>query len=142
MLEAVETKPFLIKPGIKYAQAAPNEVYFQLMQQFIQSSTNPENRLLFLRALLKSDRVVPDSFFEDLPLELKKLSYPEIHTYIEILKKHKPISPRLKKQLIALLDTDNFINARKVYWFLNDQDLTEKQEKILVTFFRKNKDKL
>lgn len=138
---AVEQQPRLLKRSLNYWDLAPNPIYTKALSHFIQN-TDSKNRLFCLTHLLKTKQKVGIAFFNNLSSAISNLSYPELTKFLSLLEKHSIESAKLNKALINLLEQDNFIIARRIYWFLSEQQLSNEEREILETFFLKHEHRL
>ncbi len=68
-------------------------------------------------------------------------NYQEISSFLTLLEAKKIHSLSIIKDVFSLLKSD-FIIARRVYWFLQNQTISEEQKQTLKGFYQKNKNKL
>ena len=66
----------------------------------------------------------------------------ELHLFLRFLTKHRATSPQVLEAIIPLLDNEDFLAARLVYWFLVDQELEEKHQEKVNAFYQKYQDRL
>lgn len=133
--------PILLKNSLPYWELAPNSIYTKVLSRLIQTQER-ENRLLILNNLLKTQQTLTPAFFNDLSLPIANLTYPELTKFLTLLEKHTINSNKINTQLIQLLKQDNFLIARRTYWFLSEQPLSKKQAIILKEFLLKYEDRL
>ncbi|MEM6801146.1 MAG: hypothetical protein AAF696_07060 [Bacteroidota bacterium] len=141
MIGFAKESPDLLKKSLDYWEGAPNSMYKKAMRAALLIS-DKGSRLLCLRAILQSSQTLSGNFFLALPLSYESMTYQEIQLLLRILNKYAIYSPVLIESLFPLLDLDDFLIARRVYWYLTDQDLNLRQEKRLATFYNKWKKKL
>ena len=138
---AIEQQPRLLKRSLDYWDLAPNSIYTKAQSHFIQN-TDPKNRLFCLTHLLKTKQRIGTEFFNNLSSSISNFSYPELTKFLSLLEKYSVKSAKLNKALINLLEQDNFLIARRVYWFLSEQQLSNEQMEILEDFFLKHEHRL
>lgn len=132
----------LLKPLLHYAESAPANVYYAVIGQLIESQS-PAARIKCLDSMLVSTHEPPDDFVSRLTAGIGAVtSYPEINLLLRVLTKAKAASPELRAQGLKLLDNDNLIIARRAYWFLREQDLTDAERTRLDRFQVEHQDVL
>ena len=139
--KALKQSPELLNKSLEYWEQAPEAIYMQAVKRNL---AIPEKRirLLFLGSLFRTKYSLDAVYLQSLPLSYEKMSYQEIQLLLRILDKHAISSPALTQKLISLLDQDDFLIARAVYWHLADQELNATQEKRLAIFYTQWKKKL
>ncbi len=129
------------KLTIKYLERSPTSDYFESMMLLLESE-NAQNRILYLRSLLRADYEASEEIYD---LLVKKLlgskSYQEIDLILTLLSKKNYDSTERIDQVMYLLER-SIIIARRAYWFLKKQKLTETQRKRLEEFYHKNQSRL
>ncbi len=141
MLRAIEVNTELLKPSLPYWENAPKLIYLNAMQQLIPHA-NKTNRLLCFNAILQTSQNPSPDFFNELNLPVHKLTYQEIDLFLRILIEKNGITQEGISQLFALLYSNDFLIARRVFWFLKEQKLSKLQEHQINKFHQKWKDKL
>ncbi len=141
LLKAIEVNSTLLKPSLPYWETAPDLVYLSAMQQLIPNA-NKTNRLLCFNTILQASQNLPPNFFNELNLPLQELTYQEIDLFLRILVKKNGITQQGLSTLFSLLNSTDFLIARRVFWFLKEQELSKSQEHQIHKFHEKWKDKL
>lgn len=141
ILKAVENNPSLLKLSLEYWRNAPIPVFENTILRLIKIS-NTQNRLHCLNAILNSKQDLSQLLFEQLSQQLTSFSYQELHVFLDILKSKNATSTDIIGQLLPLLKNDSFLIARRVYWFLSEQTLSKKQERVLKQFYKKYENRL
>ncbi len=141
VLFANEKYPDLAKMSMVYWRQASDVVYSKGLLNQIKSCES-DVRLICLHEILNSKRELPESFYESLITSCSNSTYEEVHVLLSMLKQRKRLSPWITAQLLLLLDSDDFLIARAVYWFLATQHLNEDQTARLQAFYKTKKDKL
>ncbi len=142
ILSVIDKNPPTIKSGIAYFENAPVSVFSNGIHE-IMNFSNSENRLLCLNAILKTDHSLSQDFFDQLTFQFSETdSFEEIHLFLKILENKKRVFPRIHEQLLPHLENENFLIARRVYWFLEEQNLSENQRKKMKAFYLKNENRL
>ena len=132
----------LLKLILDYIEKAPSKQYYPSIEQVLTTSSS-KGRLLSLNSLLKTTLVPPKAYFARLIRQLgTSVNYQEIQLVLQILNQKNIISPDIVDQLLPMLEHDNFIIARSVYWFLQDKQLTDFVKNRLETFGKEQSDKL
>ena len=132
----------LLKLILDYIEKAPSKQYYPSIEQVLTTSSS-KGRLLSLNSLLKTTLVPPKAYFALLIRQLgTSVNYQEIQLVLQILNQKNVISPDIVDQLLPMLEHDNFIIARSVYWFLQDKQLTDFVKNRLETFGKEQSDKL
>ncbi|MEM6965588.1 MAG: hypothetical protein AAF573_12525 [Bacteroidota bacterium] len=141
ILKTIEKNPSLLQQSIVYWELAPRPIFTHAMSNLIVISKS-KNRLIGFNAILNTQHNLSPSFFKDLNLPLAQLNYQEINLFLKILEKNKMVSEAMMNELVSLLDSEDFLIARCVYWFLNDQSLSEWQQHQLEKFYNIWKERL
>ncbi|KAA1242872.1 hypothetical protein [Aquimarina sp. RZ0] len=141
ILKVIDVNPMLLKSSLPYWEITPNEIYINTMQRLILSA-NTNNRLLCFNAILQTKQNLPPDFFKKLNVIIPKLTYQEIDLFLRIVIAKDGITPEVISQLLPLLDNENFLIARRVYWFLNQQELSDFQKSQINVFYQKWKNRL
>ena len=127
---------------VAYIEQAPSNVYFPSMKQLLESE-NQDFRILCLNSLSKTKHSAPSNFFEEISLQFSDTtSYQEINLFLTILEKRTAVSSMIVQQIMPFLESKNFIVARRVYWFLGEQNVSEAQRKKLKDFYIENAESL
>ena len=127
---------------LQYLEYAPHDYYASSFKTLLKNVI-PHQRQLYLSTLLKTHQQLPKPFFETISLQLPTWQdYPSIHLFLKILEEKATVSPAILQAIFPLLDNKNFIVARRAYWFLNEQKLSERQAERLKVFQVENKERL
>lgn len=141
IISAIQQDATLLKKSLQYWELAPNAIYTKTLSKLIEVAGR-KNRLLILDKLLKTKQALTIDFFNNLPLTMANFTYPELTKFLLLLDRHQVNSTKLTAQLLPLLNNNNFLIARRTYWFLSEQPLSEEQAKMLAIFFLENEDRL
>jgi len=133
IFEEVKLSDALLKPSLSYWDSAPDTVFEPYFSRLIAISS-PQNRIRCFRFLSQTERQLPPSFFQHLSLDFSIMTFQEVHLFLNLLTIHSAISPELIQKLFPLLEADNFLTARRVYWFLVDQTASLSQRERLKSF--------
>lgn len=141
MLASLKDAPDLVGASLDYWEGAPDWIYKHAVKRVL-VIPDKEIRLLGLSAVFRSRHSLAEIDLQNLPLSYEQMTYQEVQLLLRILKKYDLSSPGLIENLLPLLDLDDFLIARGVYWYLADQELNKSQEKRLEDFYNKWKKKL
>ena len=132
----------LQKRLITYIEEAPAELYYAIMLSLF-SKANQQLRLQCLNALLQTKHTIPEGYYDQFCDQFSSEgSYQEHHLFLSILERKNIKSTKVIKLLLSLLKHDNFLIARRAYWFLQDQQLSLDEQHQLKWFYQTNKDRL
>ena len=125
-----------------YFENASTDIYQNAMLRLLKTE-NPKQRQLFLNGMSATKHQLPPSYFEKISYQLFSWNdYPSINQFLNIIENKKIVSSIVNQQLIILLKHNDFIMTRRIYWFLENQKLTEKQQQNIQLFYQKHQDKL
>lgn len=125
-----------------YLEKAPTEVYFTSVKKLL-ASDDHALRAASLSSILNLNKPLPNGFAESLSGKYAGAKdFKELDLLFKIMDKEKGISTNTIDNLMQLLASETFINARRAYYFLNSQQLSAAQAKTLSTFKEKNLEKL
>ncbi len=142
VIAAIGKTPELIKPGLQYLESASTLIFQSSIKQLL-NSLDEGNRLKCLNAILKTKHELPQVFYEQISFQISNFhTYQEIHLFFNILENKNAVSPQIISQLMPLLDSDSFLIARRVFWFLQERNLSGDQESKLEAFRMKNEARL
>ncbi|MBK1875328.1 hypothetical protein [Pelagicoccus mobilis] len=108
------------KLALRYFDSAPssdrNKAYASLFE-----SGSTEQRVLILNSLLDSESLPSPSLLKSFTRHLLDLkNYQEVDLLLRLLQREEPPSTQAIDKVAQLLNTDNFIFARRAFWFLSD----------------------
>jgi len=127
----------LFKASVRHFEVAPDDIYFDAVKLLFKNG-NGNHRILVLNSLYRTNKILPDHYFDDISLFIPSLSFQEIDLFLEILEQKNISSEIILDQIIILLDQNIFI-ARRAYWYLNGQKLSVEQQNKIVAFQKKYK---
>lgn len=139
--QAIEKNPKLLEASISYWTTAPNSVLEAPLLHLIEISST-SNRLHCLNAILSLENKLSPHFFQSLSKQLPQFTYPEIHLFLNVLRKQKAMSNVMVAQLFPLLNSKDFLVARRVYWFLSEQSLDDEKAEVLEQFYLRYESRL
>ena len=141
ILDRVFKDKTLIRTSLKYIQTAPQEVYFSSIKRLIIGGEK-EQRISALKSLQNSHYSADKFYLDDISNDLKLLnSFQEVSAFLELMQNKNPNSKIVVDCLIPLLNED-FLIARRVYYFLINQQLTSKEKLQIDAFHTKHKNQL
>ena len=128
----------LLKITFNYLEKAPSNTYFSATEYlFFKGKT--AHKLAVIRSLKSIKYTISTPYLDTLSAEVSKLnSYQEISSFLDVMQTKNPHSKKVIENVFPLLSSD-FIKARRVYWFLKNQQLSTKQQKVLRNFEKENK---
>jgi len=130
----------LFKASVRYFEIAPDDIYFDAVKLLFKNG-NGNHRISLLYSLYRTNKILPDHYFDDISLFIPNLSFQEIDLFLDVLEQKNTSSEIILDQIINLLDQNIFI-ARRAYWYLNGQKLSVEQQNKIVAFQERNKDYL
>ena len=142
VLMQAESKPTLVRPALQYLEKASATTYFPALLQLFKVANN-DDRLLYLRSLLATNKEAPPDYFDWFSHQLLNFkSYQEVQLLFTLINKKDPNSTEAVKLAAELLKNDNLLVARSAYWFLKDKALNNSVANSVMQFQAKNKGKL
>lgn len=141
ILNAIRNNPELLRASMRYWNSAPGNIYQYSAEQLLPMA-NSANKILYLTDILHTDQKVNTAFINKINSLISEFSYQEIDLYLSILKEKNLITSKTTSQLTSLLKTDNFLIARRVYYFLKSQELSADDKLIIEDFYKQWKSKL
>lgn len=131
----------LLKPAIKYIEEASSDVYAKAINDLFQKG-NQYQKLATINSMVNTEKNLSKEYLNKLSQYLPKSnSYQEVSLLLKLMEDKNPNSQDVIKHALPMLDKE-FLIARRVYWFLKDQNLDKKQLRLLKKFYRKHKDQL
>jgi len=128
--------------AIEYFESAlkngDTNLYCDAFLKIFEISDSAE-RILCLRSLMANTFDPPQNFYNKLAAFLPKLdAYFELHLLLNILVERAGDSDDILNYVVAVLKNENFLMARRAYWFLEERKLTEEQAQIVAEFEAKH----
>ncbi|TYA92113.1 hypothetical protein [Seonamhaeicola marinus] len=142
IIQKASDNPNLIKTCIQYLEKVPQEVYETALKSiFIKS--DKRQRIAVLRSLQYSKHNITTEYLDSFGEEIHHLkSFQEFSVFLSVMEEKNPNSEIINSALIPLLQAD-FLIARRVYWYLqNQKNLSETEQHQLDGFIKKYSDKL
>ncbi|MEX0321016.1 MAG: hypothetical protein AB3N63_02580 [Puniceicoccaceae bacterium] len=135
-----------VKPVMEYLEAATiatGQPYFFMFVQSRYLALQNQTRVRILEALKETSLDAPDGFMDGISGWLPKLeTYYEVHLLLELLDAKNPGSQNTTRQAIQLLDNNNFLIARRAFWFLEERELNPAQSALIKRFRSEYEDRL
>jgi len=126
-----------VKQGINYLEKGPPEIFFPSIRRILPSA-GPRQRVLFLESVMDGSKHTQEAVLGELPFYVPQLaSFQEINLLLNYLERKQISNHQLNEQLLSHLETDDFILARRVYWFLSAQRHSPEVVKKLEEFGQK-----
>jgi hypothetical protein len=143
---AAEGRAVLARAAVRYLAAVADPAgapfYYDGMSELF-AKANRQKRTYYLSALAETELEAPDGFYNRLSRALPELgTYYEIHLLLELMEARNPDSAEVTAQAMKVLANDNFLIARRAFWFLEEQSLSPDQQHEVNAFRAKNKDRL
>lgn len=127
---------------IEYVEQLPSDSYFESITSLLNTGKDKAS-LLALGSLLESERNPSEEFLSSLSNQLSNCkSYQQIDLFLKVIEKKKSISNKSLSNIVALLEREDFLIARRAYWFLSKQELSTQGKNRLQTFYNENSEKL
>ena len=135
-------EPATTKLMLQYLKGAPSTLFYAHLKQLF-SQGNKQQQNLYLKALLDKNQHLNKAYLTQINHYIPQLSsYQNINLLITFLDNRQIVDSQINEQLMSLLDNENFIIARRVYWYLVEAELTSKQHRKVQKFGKKYKEKL
>ncbi len=114
-----------IKPSLAYLkEAVPKAKYYDNLAVMFNKSSS-KSRIHLLR-LLELEKELPVAMFDKMSAAFTGMkTYQELHRLLRLVEKHEHVSQCVLTQVSQLLDNDNFLIARKAFWYLEKKTLAE-----------------
>lgn len=141
--QAIASEYKVFKVGLAYIESLPKEAYYTSVSHLFHQG-DYKKRVACLNSVSETNKGENTVYYNDLSKGIASFSYQEVEMFLTNLKQNNFTSPILTQNLIELLKADNFLIARRAYWFLSHQEelLDKKQRKKLKKFRKKYKDRL
>jgi hypothetical protein len=141
-LPAMERSIEDLKSGLDYLEYCDPCYYEHGLINLINKS-NSREKIHCYNMVLNAEKPLPETFI----LEIAKCatnsdSYQEIDLFFRLLERKNKGTTEIHQLILSLLESTNFLIARRAYYYLSNQDLTKKQEKSIRAFKRRHSAKL
>lgn len=143
MKENAEANDYqLTKLIIDFLERAIPGVYLESILELLKNDQIREKTLL-LNSVSNYKAQIPPSFFDDLvSVTASWKDYSNINLLINILEDRRVASPKVLQIVSQFLDDQNFLIARRVYWYLAERNLPLPLEEKRKLFYHKHADRL
>ena len=142
LIDALERAPGLLKPSLVYLEAAPAPLFHNAIEHLI-GSHRKDFRLGGLKAIIDTNHKLPSTFYQNLVSGVSNFqSYEEVDALLLILDNKNAYSSDMSSPFLSLLEGENFLIGRTVYWFLSDKYLTTQQQEMMKVFYSRFKHKM
>ncbi len=140
IIDGIPLQGDAIKRCLQYlthaSAARRSDVLFKTIESNF-AQYDKSQRIHILEFLAKSPLIPPRGFYDSLATLLPDLeSYYEVHLMLTLQQEHNSNSRHLIQNTTALLASENFLIARRAYWFLSEKPLSP-QQSAAVEAFRK-----
>jgi hypothetical protein len=116
--------------------------YFQTIERLFVSSAG-KRRVMFLQSLAATRAKPPGGFHDRISGWIPELgSYHEVDVMLKLMEACGTPSGKVVKQVMGLLEQENFLVARRAYWFLEERKLTAGQRNRIEEFRVEHEDRL
>ena len=141
VLNELINKKELLKSSIEYLESAPSDIYLTSIKDVFVKGKKVQ-KLAVIRSLQNINYEIPKDFLDNLSNEINSLiSFQEITRIIDLQQSKNPESSKVIENTLPLLD-DDFIIARRAYWFLSSEKLNKEQTQKVNVFYENFKNKL
>ncbi|MGY6650251.1 hypothetical protein [Wenyingzhuangia sp. IMCC45574] len=141
--QAITSEYSVFKTGLTYVENLKEELYYSSVSRLFKEG-DYKKRVACLNSVSETNKGGNTAYYNELSKNIADFSFQEVEMFLTNLKLNNFSSPTLTQNLVALLKADNFLIARRAYWFLSNQEelLTSKQKKRVKKFRKKYKDRL
>lgn len=141
VLRRVMDSQQLIRPTLSYIETAPEEVYFKAIKRLFKIGNQPQ-KIAALKSIQNIKYTPTKEYLDSLGTNISILeTFPEIAAFLELMEVRAHYSKVLINNILPLLEED-FLIARRVYWFLANAPLNGKQKKKTEKYLAQNKERL
>lgn len=130
------------KNTLQYLEQAPIGTYYQSLKELLKVSSKKRRIQVWNSILHHKYRPEANYFNDEWGRLLESKNYQEINLFLSILEQKKLSTPALIQGMVPLLQEGYSILNRRIYWFLNEQQLTNEERKVLESYFEKYADSL
>ena len=122
--------------------ADDDPAYFSHVSRMLSVGSEAQ-RIFLCEALKASKRTAPKIFWDQVAATLSALeTHQGVHACLELLKAKVPANVVAQRQAAKLLDHQKFFIARRAFWYLKKQDLTDDLRRLVDAFEDKYWDRL
>jgi len=109
-------------------------IYYNAMERLFEVADS-QKRILCLRSLSEVKAEAPDGFYDRMAAWLPRLeTYFEVNLLLTLLEKRASRPDETVKHGLVVMDSKNFLIARRAFWFLDKQSLTAMQRSKVEAF--------
>lgn len=139
---ALQEEAFLLKLSLDYFEHGSLEDYYSSLEELIESGNSKQRILCYSSILQSSPGEAPPGYFDRLSRQLTTAgTFQEVDLLLKLMAERNPSSREASSQAIQLLDRDIII-ARRVFWYLDGQELSESQQQRLEKIRQEKRDYL
>lgn len=136
----------LVDPALLYllSLSTDNDVdpYYLTIESLFGSASEPK-RIKYMESLAATVQQPSEQYYDRLSAHLTTLkTYYEVHLFLSLMEKRNPSSPEVVRHTLPLLDGSQFFIARRAFRHLQNQDLTEPQQRKVEAFRLAYQDRL
>ncbi|MBT4818297.1 MAG: hypothetical protein HN742_20120 [Lentisphaerae bacterium] len=121
---------------------AGSDIYFAAMERLV-ASAGKYTLILYIDSLSEITAEPPKGCWDRLSAWLPRQdTYYPMHRLLKLMEERNPGSAEVARQATLVLDNENFVIARRAFWFLEKQALTTEQKTKVNAFRETYKDRL
>jgi hypothetical protein len=118
------------------------DIHYLAIEQLAPAASR-QTRTLYLAALSQIPLPPPADYFDRISRWLPQMdTYFEVHLLLTLLEEEDAGSPEAVKHSMMVLENENFLIARRAFWFLDKQSLATSQREKVEAFRAKHEDRL
>ncbi|WNJ17950.1 hypothetical protein [Pontibacter sp. G13] len=141
MLAGIYKDSTLLRPSMEYWDLAPDSIYLPAMIALL-NTRGLEDRRICIHSITQRKPRLSTTMLEALPIPNLSMSYKEFSTYLDFLGRFRISSPAMTERLVELLQHEDFMVSRRVYWHLEDLQLSKTHRELVNEYYRTWEDKL
>ncbi|MDG1729616.1 MAG: hypothetical protein P8K68_14285 [Algibacter sp.] len=131
----------LLRTTLSYLKNVSPELYFYALNRFFFEGEK-EQKLAAIQSLRQTSHSISKDYLDKFSSKIKSLnSFQEVSLFLGLMEDKNSNSKVVIENSMTLLDAD-FLIARRSYWFLKNQELSNKQTNRLHAFYEKHKSRL
>jgi hypothetical protein len=141
IIQGVTNDDKLLRVTFKYLETSPSEIYFSSVKKIFVNG-NKLQKIAVAKSLQSTKYAISKKYLDSFGKDAQRLSsFQEVSAFLELMQSKNPSSTIIIEAIMPLLDGD-FLIARRVYWFLSNQNLHLVQKETINNFYNKYKTKL
>lgn len=138
IIEGTKAGNIDIQNTLDFFESSTTDVYVNSIRE-LYSTANGNQRMQCLNSMTKSNVVFSDDYLIGLfQISLTSKSYPEIDNLLDLFERKKNKTEKLNAILLPLLNIDKKLIARRIYWYLMNQQLKDIEFEKLNDFKNQN----